>query len=106
MPVAPFGTQCGTLCYHTRHDVSGPEKERTYMATITPTAPTATTDAPAPTRPLTAQDLFALRFVGEVQLSPDGTQVAYTVTQADGEVNRNRSAIWLAPADGGTPPAS
>jgi len=74
------------------------------MATITPTAPTAPTDAPAPTQAITAKDLFALRFVGEVQLSPDGTQVAYTVTQADGETNRNRTAIWLASADGDTPP--
>jgi len=64
----------------------------------------ATTVAPVTTRTITATDLFALRFAGDVQLSPDGAHVAFTVTQADGEVNRNRTAIWLAATDGNTPP--
>lgn len=62
------------------------------------------TAAPAKTRAMTMQDLFALRFVGEIALSPDGTQIAFTVGQVDGEVNRNRAAIWLAAADGSAEP--
>src|SRR5437588_473588 len=59
------------------------------------------TAAPARTQRMTATDLFRLRFVGDVAVSPDGSQVACVVTQADGEVNRNRSAIWVASVAGG-----
>ncbi len=58
------------------------------------------TTAPTRTRAVTATDLFRLRFVDDVALSPDGTQVTWTVTQPDGEVNRNRAAIWVAATSG------
>lgn len=37
-------------------------------------------------------------------LSPDGATVAYVVTRVDLEGNAYRSAIWIAAADGSTPP--
>jgi dipeptidyl aminopeptidase/acylaminoacyl peptidase len=52
-------------------------------------------------RVLEATDLFQLRFLHSVALSPDGSQVAYTVMQPDRETNRNHFSLWLVPADGG-----
>jgi dipeptidyl aminopeptidase/acylaminoacyl peptidase len=59
------------------------------------------TAAPTRTQRMTASDLFRLRFVGDVAVSPDGSQVACTVTRADGAENRNRTSIWVAPVNGG-----
>ncbi len=57
--------------------------------------------APVRTRGISATDLFRLRFVDDVTLSPDGSRIACTVTQPDGEANRNRASIWVIPtADG------
>src|SRR4051794_26059149 len=58
------------------------------------------TAAPAKTCTITATDLYALRFADDVVLSPDGVKVAFTVTQPDGEANRNRASIWVANTDG------
>ncbi|HEX5499292.1 MAG TPA: S9 family peptidase, partial [Thermomicrobiales bacterium] len=55
------------------------------------------------TRPIAADDLFAVRIVGDPRLSPDGTRVAYVVTRLDREADDYRSAVWLAPLDGGEP---
>ena len=41
--------------------------------------------------------------VGGVGTSPDGRQVAFTLITQDAEENQQRSAIWLAPADGSAP---
>jgi len=57
--------------------------------------------APTRTRGITATDLFRLRFVDDVTLSPDGSRIACTVTQPDGEANRNRASIWVIPTTGG-----
>jgi dipeptidyl aminopeptidase/acylaminoacyl peptidase len=50
------------------------------------------------------EDLYALTSVGDPRLSPDGRRVAYVVTRIDGEANRYRSAIWVAPLDGSDEP--
>lgn len=55
-------------------------------------------------RPITAEDLYALRFVGDPRISPDGARVAFVITVADQERNDYRSRIWLAPTDGSAPP--
>ncbi|HEY8599442.1 MAG TPA: hypothetical protein VIL85_13475, partial [Thermomicrobiales bacterium] len=49
---------------------------------------------------ITAQDLFALRFVGDPQVSPDGSQVAFVVTTIDADADDYRSRIWLVATDG------
>ncbi|HEY8292341.1 MAG TPA: hypothetical protein VIG44_07630, partial [Thermomicrobiales bacterium] len=57
--------------------------------------------APARTRGISATDLFRLRFVDDVTLSPDGARIACAVTQPDGDANRNRASIWVMPTAGG-----
>jgi len=59
------------------------------------------TAAPMRTPQITATDLFMLRFVDGVTIAPDGSRVAWTVTHADGEANRNRRGIWVASVEGG-----
>ena len=60
--------------------------------------------AVAEERLITARDLFALKFVGDPQLSPDGATVAFVVMTLDEEADDYRSRIWLVPADGSRPP--
>lgn len=50
---------------------------------------------------ITFDDMIRMHRVGEGQISPDGKWVAYTVTTADMEANRNASNIWIVPAAGG-----
>ncbi|MCA1667625.1 MAG: DPP IV N-terminal domain-containing protein, partial [Thermomicrobia bacterium] len=50
------------------------------------------------------QDLYALRFVGDPQPSPDGSRIAFVVTAADEEEDGYRSRIWLVAADGAAEP--
>ena len=53
--------------------------------------------------PLTVDDLWAVKRVGAPVPSPDGRQVAYTVTAYDVEENRGNADIWLLSlADGAT----
>ncbi len=42
--------------------------------------------------PIEPRDLLAVKLVGDVQVSPDGTRVAYTVTEVDVEADEYRSA--------------
>ena len=49
------------------------------------------------------EDLLAIKTVADAQLGPDGSRVAYTVTEIDAEVDEYRSAIWVVPAAGGEP---
>jgi dipeptidyl aminopeptidase/acylaminoacyl peptidase len=50
-------------------------------------------------------DIGGLRQLGDARVSPDGTTVAFTVTDPDLEKNRYDRRIWLTPADGaGTGP--
>ena len=43
----------------------------------------------------TVEDLLALKSVGTPRLSPDGTRIAYTVTEADFEQDAYVTQIWL-----------
>ena len=67
-----------------------------------PTASSATapaTAAPAAGRPLTADDLYDIKVISDPHLSPDGTTVAYVVTQPNRDDDAYRAALWLAPVD-------
>ncbi len=56
-------------------------------------------------RLITARDLFALKFVGDPQLSPDGTRAAFVVTTIDEGADDYRSQVWIVPVEGeGRPP--
>jgi dipeptidyl aminopeptidase/acylaminoacyl peptidase/TolA-binding protein len=52
-------------------------------------------------RPVSVDDLFALREVGDPQVSPDGQWVAYTVRSLDAKEDAADTDIYLAPAAGG-----
>ncbi len=56
--------------------------------------------APAAAKGLTADDMLAMRRVGDPAVSPDGKQVAFTVRDTDFDANRGRTDVWLAATDG------
>jgi dipeptidyl aminopeptidase/acylaminoacyl peptidase len=51
---------------------------------------------------LTFDRFIALKVVGDPQLSPDGSQLAFTVSEASLQDNRNLSRVWVVPFTGGT----
>ncbi|MEW6045250.1 MAG: S9 family peptidase [Bacillota bacterium] len=61
--------------------------------------------APRTRRLITSRDLLQMRFVGDVQLSPDGQRVAWVERWIDPDADAYRSRIMVAPADGSAPPA-
>lgn len=52
-------------------------------------------------RTITNDDLFALRVIGEFQVSPDGSRVVFVVTRTDTEQDRTVSNLWLVETAGG-----
>ena len=60
-------------------------------------------NALAQQRPVTIDDVLALKAVGSPAVSPDGTQVLYTVRHWEAERDRmeSRTRIWKVPAAGG-----
>ena len=52
-------------------------------------------------RKITIDDLLALKWVSDPQLSPDGSRIAFVQTVVDGEADTYRSHLWVAPVDGG-----
>lgn len=55
-------------------------------------------------RPMTIDDLFAFRRVADPHISPDGTKVAYQITDVSLEENKMVTSIWLADSDGKSAP--
>src|SRR5918997_6755222 len=51
-------------------------------------------------RPLNADDVFNVREVRDPQRSPDGKWVAYTVTTAVKETDKNNTDVWMVSWDG------
>jgi len=54
-------------------------------------------------RPMGIVDLLSLPRLADPQLSPSGTDVVYTRSEADWKSGRRISHIWRAPVDGGQP---
>jgi dipeptidyl aminopeptidase/acylaminoacyl peptidase len=54
----------------------------------------------APRRPFTIEDMLAIRDVSEIDVSPDGAWVAYTVSSADFTRDEEASDIWTSSWDG------
>src|SRR5688572_30979000 len=52
-------------------------------------------------RPLTFDDLMAIKRIGDAQISPDGSRVAYVVTDVDKNLNRGKRSVWAVPSSGG-----
>lgn len=56
---------------------------------------------PARQRPITIEDLFRLRNITAVDVSPDGEWIAFALMRMDLKKNKNYSSICLIPAKGG-----
>jgi dipeptidyl aminopeptidase/acylaminoacyl peptidase len=56
---------------------------------------------PQSKRPLSVEDLWAIKRVGSPTLSPDGRLACAPVTSYDMEKNEGRTELWLFPTDGG-----
>jgi dipeptidyl aminopeptidase/acylaminoacyl peptidase len=54
-------------------------------------------------RPMTVDDLLAVKGVSDPQISPDGAQVVYVVSEIDRAANKANSALWVVPTAGGEP---
>ena len=67
------------------------------------TAVLAAAAALAQPRPMTFEDMAAMRRIGAPHLSPDGKWIAYDASTIDLVANVRRSAIYLVPAAGGAP---
>ena len=57
-------------------------------------------------RPMTIDDLLAVKAVGDPQVSPDGRSIVYVVSELDRETNKTNSSLWLVSTDGGEPQAA
>src|SRR6266508_962922 len=53
--------------------------------------------------PVRPEDLYALSWVSDPRVAPDGRAVAFVVWRVDREANDYASAIWLVPTDGSSP---
>ncbi|MFL6289741.1 MAG: TolB family protein, partial [Thermoanaerobaculia bacterium] len=61
---------------------------------------TAVSAAAAP-HPFTARDMHAMQRLGELQGSPNGDRIAFSVRTTDFEANRGRTDIWTVSTGGG-----
>lgn len=55
----------------------------------------AAADAPVAKAPLTVQDMIALDRIGDPALSPDGHQVAFSVSSLDASANKRHTTLWI-----------
>ena len=63
-----------------------------------------TPSTPPAKRPMTVDDLLAVKGVADPQVSPDGKLVVYQVSEYDTKAGKAQSDLWLVPVAGG--PAS
>jgi Tol biopolymer transport system component len=63
----------------------------------------AAAQTPPPSTVLTPEKLWQLGRLGEMQVSPDGKTVAYTVTKYNLTENKGNADIWTVPVAGGQP---
>lgn len=54
-------------------------------------------------RPMTVNDLLAVKGVADPQVSPDGKLVAYVVSEIDKAAGKSNSSLWIVPVAGGEP---
>ncbi len=54
-------------------------------------------------RPLTPDDLYALTWIEDPRISPDGTRIAFVRLEIDREGYESKRSIWTIPAAGGAP---
>jgi dipeptidyl aminopeptidase/acylaminoacyl peptidase len=56
-------------------------------------------------RPITAEDLLALKVANDPQCSPDGSRVVCLLTTVDVAANKYETHLWIVPVDGRAPRA-
>lgn len=71
-----------------------------WFAAFAASASAQTTQAP---RPLTIDDVMALKSVQDPQISPDGAWLAYTVSHRDLEEDESVRQVWMVSTSGGDP---
>jgi dipeptidyl aminopeptidase/acylaminoacyl peptidase len=79
---------------------------RRYASLVLISSPAVMVDGhafAAPPRAVQLSDLEKLRTVSGMRLSPDGTQVVYTVTEKDAGADETRTSIWKVAVNGGAP---
>ncbi|MFI5456946.1 MAG: alpha/beta fold hydrolase [Isosphaerales bacterium] len=54
-------------------------------------------------RPMTVDDLMAIKSVSDPQFSPDGSLVVYVVSELDRTSEKTTTSLWLVPSAGGEP---
>jgi dipeptidyl aminopeptidase/acylaminoacyl peptidase len=54
-------------------------------------------------RPMTIDDLLAIKSVADPQISPDGESVVYVVSELDRATDKTDSTLWMIPVAGGEP---
>ena len=64
--------------------------------------PLAAADSPASSRYFEAEDIFALEYASEVQISPDGSKIVYVRASNDIMTDSTRSSLWLLDVKSGT----
>jgi dipeptidyl aminopeptidase/acylaminoacyl peptidase len=74
---------------------------RAALALLALALAAADREASAQARALRPDDVFALRDVGDPQVSPEGKWVAYTVTAMDAKEDESDTDIYMAPLAGG-----
>ncbi len=72
------------------------------VAILLPLALTVTVFA-ADKRPITPQDLWAMKRLGAPALSPDGKTAVFSVTEWSIEKNKSTASLWLVSVAGGAP---
>ena len=51
-------------------------------------------------RAMTIEDLWSMKRIGSFDLSPDGKNLAFTITEYDMEKNSGTTSIWLVNSEG------
>src|SRR5580658_650566 len=52
-------------------------------------------------RPITEKDLYAFQWIGNPQISPDGSKIVYTLVRVTAKHDNYETALWMTPATGG-----
>jgi dipeptidyl aminopeptidase/acylaminoacyl peptidase len=55
-------------------------------------------------RPIAAEDLYHFKLISGTRISPDGQHVVYAVHRVDPKTEKKYSNLWIAAADGQSPP--
>src|SRR6201987_601100 len=112
----PKGISHTAVCYPTRgsckpNDPGTPKRMRRHALVVLPlyiflslilsAGFTQAQSAPKTPRPISVDDYFQIREVGDPQISPDGQVVAYTVTTASLATDKSKTRIWMVSTSGG-----